>query len=364
MPGNIRSGGGLARAGNELFAIRGGGLSGFWKYGLLNQHPEKLKFENSVFAAPSGSSGVVWLNLDPSAPPEDFDIVADNTSVWAGGSNTAWLPRPAGSPMTLEEAAFLAPSKDVYRLTAETPFTAGYRQYEPDAVVSTSGCDGCYTSIQAAIDSGANRVVVQSGNYTEDIHLVSGLTLSGAGAGSTVINGISAPAVILAEGVQGASVSGFTLTADDSRNGLSVTGGARYIEFSRSIVRNTATAVAVDGDKSDLEIFNNTIVNNINGITATSRAPVDVRNTILAFNSGAGLEYDSAAAVKLHNYNLYWSNGSDISPDEVGAGELFLDPLFIDRLANDYRTAQSSPVADAGDPGDPAPPGTGTPGRT
>ena len=361
LPGNIRSGGGLERIGNELFAFRGGGLPGFWKYGLLNQHPEKLIIENNVFAAPAGAFSANWLNLDYTAPPEDFEIRVDNSSVWAGlKTNADWAPSPSGASLTWEQAAFLAASKGVYRLTNGSPFSAGYRQFAPDALVSTGGCDGCYSSLQAAIDSGANRVVVQSGIYNESLYLVSGLTLSGAGAGSTVINGVNLPAAIRADGVQGASVSGFTLTGDDNLTGLSVTGGARYIQFSRSIVRNTATAVAVDGDQSDLEIFNNTLVNNINGIAATNRAPVDVRNTILAFNRGAGLAYDAAAGLKLHNYNLYWSNSSDISPDEVGAGELFLDPLFINRLANDYRTNVSSPVADAGDPGDPAPPGTGS----
>jgi len=361
-PDSVRAGAGLVLAGDELFALQGGALTGFWKFGPIGSPPEKLVLDRVVFATSPDAASRDWTNIDPAAPPEDFGIRDEGNNVWVGGTDpvTIWSPGPSTIPLSIEDAAFLDPSRGIYRLTADSPFGAGYHAHVPDATVSTTGCPGCFAGVQDAIDSGTNRVVVESGNYAESIYLVTGVSVVGSGAASTVLSGSGGSALVSAEGVVGASLSGFTLAGNGGNNGLSVEGGAQYVAFSRNAVRDTVTAIAVDGANTGLEVFNNTIVSNVGGMAATNNAAVDVRNTIFAYNSGTGLSYQPAASSRLHKYNLYWANGSDMSPDEPGAGELFLDPLFLNLAANDYRTLDASPVIDAGDPGDPAPPGTGS----
>jgi hypothetical protein len=91
---------------------------------------------------------------------------------------------------------------------------------------------------------------------------------------------------------------------------------------------------------------------------------VDLRNTILALHTGTALALANCAAVKLHTFNDYWQNGTDLKVDgtkvdQPGAGELFVDPRFTDPDHHDYRPQGDSPIVDQGDPSDPTPPGTG-----
>jgi hypothetical protein len=138
-----------------------------------------------------------------------------------------------------------------------------------------------------------------------------------------------------------------------------VRNGASNVTLARTVIRELATAALVDGAASDLEVKNNTMVGNGAGFNATNCASVDVRSTIFAFNTGTALQYQGCAAVQLHQYNLYFANGTDLLPLDPGGGELFSDPLFLDFGSNDFRVEDVSPVIDAGAPGDPVPPGAG-----
>jgi subtilisin-like proprotein convertase family protein len=310
----------------------------------------------------------------PRSPLSAFDG-EDSTGTWTlvvedcctgyGGSLNNWaleIESVAVNPLiiTHDEASFLDPARDVYRLGASTVLTAGYHIYRPDAIVAPSGEE--FTSIQAAIGSGANRVLVRPGVYQEPFYLVSGVEVIGARADQTIVESAgNATTLARAEGIVGASLSRVTLNGDGSGvDGLLVEDGAQSTTFARSIVRGTETGIRVDGEETDLEVVNNTVVENENGFQATSCAPVDVRNTIFAYHGSTGITYnDLCATTQLHTYNDFWANGTDLSPAEPGPGEIFLDPLFVSPQAHDYRTLDVSPVIDAGNPTDPSPPGTG-----
>ncbi len=228
--------------------------------------------------------------------------------------------------------------------------------------VTVGPTDADYTSIQAAIDSGATRVLIQPGIYEETITLTSNVTVIGSGADRTYLKfptGVTTTVLVEADGISNTVLMNLTLLGQGSDTGLAVSNGAQNINLSRTIVRDLNTAVSITGNTTDLELKNNTLVGNVNGVNATSCASVDIRNTIFAFNTGTALAYEGCAAVQLHQYNLYWANGTDMSPLDPGGGELFSNPLFLNYANNDYRTATYSPVIDAGSPGDLVPPGAG-----
>lgn len=355
-PAGVRAGSQIARVEDELFAVRGGGYPEFWKYSPIGPPPDKLVIEDTAFVSTSALTTSNWVSLDPDALPPDFGIVTTGENVWV--SDGEWLPVTPAASINYEDAAFLNPALGLYRLTAESPFEAGYHTYVDDALVSTETCGICFTSIQSAIDSGANRVVIEPGEYLESIDLASGVTVVGSGASSTVVAGDGSPTMVRARGVAGASLTGVTLAGDGFMAGFTADSGATHITVSRSIVRDTPTAFSADGATTNVELVNNTAVNNGGGVASSGGASVSVRNTIFAHNSGVALSLDPTAS-SVHKFNLFWQNGADFAGAGPGPGEIFIDPLFVSPVSNDFRTTDASPTIDAGDPGDPAPPGTG-----
>ncbi|NIP87104.1 MAG: hypothetical protein GTO03_16690, partial [Planctomycetales bacterium] len=83
---------------------------------------------------------------------------------------------------------------------------------------------------------------------------------------------------VRAEGVVGAGMSGVTLAGDGAVDGLQVEDGAQSVTVARSIVRGAATGIRVDGADTALEVVNNTLVGNQDGMVADNCAPLDVRN--------------------------------------------------------------------------------------
>ncbi len=370
----VQAGGGVAfiESDGAMYAVPGGGAAQLWSYDPVADYPEKLTMDRVLFVAPEMSTDVTWINL--AVPPDDFYFTS-NDSAWVGGSNTVfsptvylkyWSPPPlyldGSDQTTYGPASFLDVLHDLYRVDENSTLNAGYHTYRQKARVAPSGKE--FTSIQEAINSGANYVVVETGLYEEPFYLVSGVEVVGNSADLVIIEPPATPnvpAVARAEGVVDASLSRVTLNGDDEGvNGLQVEDGALVVAFSRSIVRGAGTGILVDGPDTDLEVFNNTVVQNVDGMNATNCGPVDVRNTIFAYHSGAGLTYQECASTQLHTYNLFWANGDDFGGEaEAGASEIFLDPLFVNLQAHDYHTLDESPVINAGNPTDPAPPGAG-----
>ena len=357
-PAGVRPGAALVLVegpdGNKLYTPQGnytGDTSrAFWMYPL--PQPNKVGFEHTAIYAQTASS---WLNLsDPM--PEDFNFRIGAGTLFFGGSG--WTPTNKGTLPETSADPFLDTSRDLYRM-GQTGYTVGYHTYtDPVTATTTAG-------IQAAINSGANRVVVEPGIYEEAVYLVNGVEVIGANPDWTIIrplSGSTANALVRAEGPVGASLSRFTLDGQNSGlNGLEVSGNAAHITLQRAPIYGTNTGIVIDGADSDLEVTHVTAARNNNGLSATNCASVDVRDSIFAYHTGSGLSHEACAAVKLHTYNLYWANASDFgAAADAGAAELFLDPNFVDPMDNDYRTFNFSPVIDAGNPTDPAPPGAGS----
>jgi PKD repeat protein/nitrous oxidase accessory protein NosD len=345
----------------------------------------RLTFEKTAFVAPDGA-GPAWINLDPVTAPLDFQIQLTSDNAWIS-DNGNWGPDPAagwGTRLTFSEADFLDPGYGIYRLGAETQLQAGYYTYHPAAYVSPDYCDDCandglawgvtaFSSIQAAIDSGAGRVLLRPGVYQESFHLVNGVQVLGSGAEMTIIQpppGISSGALVRAEGLALVTLGRLTLDGDGRFDGLRVEDGAQAVIVTRNIIRDTATAIALDGATTQVEIVNNALVGNDNGVVASACAPVDMRNTILSDHSGAALSYQadgcSPPPNHIYRYNAYWHNGHDLVIDDnpaeqPGSGEIRANPRFTSPgpPQHDYRPLDTSPVIDAGNPSDHVPPGTG-----
>ena len=288
--------------------------------------------------------------------------IHDNSgNYWWEANLYGWSLQVSTGPMllTYDQVKFVNPLRYNYRTGQGTALSSGYRLYHPDVSVVPSGGDNqtTFISIQSAIDSGANRVTIQPGVYNQSFYLLSGVDVVGSGAELTVIQPVSP---IQAAGVMNANLQRVTLADNSGIAGFIARSGARFITFARNIVRGLGTGVQVSGSATDLEVNNNDIISNGTGLLSTGCAPLDVRNTVFANNTAAGLSFsESCSGPYLHSYNDYWDNGEDIAPLVPGPGEIFLDPLFVSPLDHNYRTAAYSPLGNAGNPTDAAPPGTG-----
>ncbi len=301
-----------------------------------------------------------------------------------------WRVAPAGSPvslMTVNEAAFLNVVEQVFRFGAGSAARGlagdgadlGYYTYRNPVLVDATFCQSCdndgltwgvdaFNSIQDAVASGAQRVLIDPGVYRERVALVNGVSLFGSGAGLTILappdpSTGSGQALVGVEDARLAGVALMTIAGEGTSDGIQVDGQGS-LTLKRAIIRNTGTAISVNGSDALATLVNDTIVSNDNGVIASDCGSIDVRNTILAYHQDTALGIESCATTSLHTYNAYWQNGHDLQidgtpVDQPGPGEIFADPRFTDPNTHDYRPQSNSPVVDAGDPSDPAPPGSG-----
>ncbi|MEM7798765.1 MAG: hypothetical protein AAF633_06220, partial [Chloroflexota bacterium] len=231
--------------------------------------------------------------------------------------NSSMVPASAAAPTTVGQPAVNTTSNN--QINSITQFQVVSTEIMTGDVTVGDGVGYDYSTIQAAIDDvDAERVLVDSGLYAENLVLRNGVDIIGISGNpdDTIItfpNG-GTNVLIDAAGVSDLTIALVSLLGDESSGsdvGLQVTGTTANLRIEGSLLQEFGTAISQVGTGANLEIINNTIVENIAGVSATSCAPIVVRNTIMALNTGTGLSYDACAATQSHTYNLYFSNGTD-----------------------------------------------------
>ncbi len=345
--------------------------------------------DNLFVALPNASPLPRWWRDDVNQLP---GLVSHNGFASENGVAGDWFAAPNGSLMTVANADFLNVVEQVFRIGASSQAlngasdgkAYGYYNYHVPVTVDATFCQSCdndglvwgqtaFNSIQDAVASGAQRVLIDPGVYRERVALVNGVSLFGSGAGLTILAppdpSTSSPstgsgqALLGVENARLASVSLMTIAGDGTSDGIQIDGRGS-LTLKRAVIRNTGTAISVSGGDALATLVNDTLVSNDNGLIASDCGSIDARNTILAYHQDTALGIESCASTALHTYNAYWQNGHDLqidgSPvDQPGPGEIFANPRFTDPNTHDYRPQANSPVVDAGDPSDPAPPGSG-----
>ena len=82
------------------------------------------------------------------------------------------------------------------------------------------------------------------------------------------------------------------------------------------------------------------------GVTSGSSANTKISNCILYKNSSTGL-YDHGSLISAHN--LFFQNGQDYGGNAAaGAGDISVDPLFVDAGQGDFHLQDASPAVDSG----------------
>ncbi len=212
----------------------------------------------------------------------------------------------------------------------------------------TYSVPGDYATIQAAITAvpAGSTINVAAGTYNENITWSGkNLTIQGAGADVTTINGSASGSVLTISGLTAAStLDGFTIT-----NGSAGSGGGIY----------TSSPLNV----SNCVFTGNAASSNGGGIYINSVAPA-ITNCTFTDNTGSGgaiynrtssnptitnciLWGDTSPEIRNHGNSSPVVTYSDVQGGYTGTGNINSDPSFVG--GGDYSLSNDSPCIDAGD---------------
>jgi parallel beta-helix repeat protein len=168
----------------------------------------------------------------------------------------------------------------------------------PVLCVQTEGDAGCYSSVQAAVDSAeaGATVFVMPGTYQESVEIAKALTLRGAGREVTTIDAAGADNVvhIAADGVR---VEGFTLTGS-RLDGVLV--NANQFEVVSNTLTGNATLVIPPAPNAGPGALP-TVFNNINLQNASWGL---VANNTIANSNGRGIRTEGSAAYNAPDFGV------------------------------------------------------------
>jgi len=283
----------------------------------------------------------VWSGKTDSSGRTDFDITFD-----VNNYQDTWTLSTSSSSISLAKAISI--STDTPVMISLEPGADGrlWPVAYADCNAASSG-DGSeanpFSTIQEAIDAaaGGSLVRVAAGTCHEEVTLGNNITLLGAGADTTTIEGN-----VYAWDVSDGWISGLTIVDDD-------TAGIHCYNSSLTSVNNVIRDQPHDGIHSSncsLAARNNTLVGNGgNGVFLFDSSQAVIENNIFTSNGSYGVGGETGS-VPLSDYNDFWQNGQGNYGPEFAPGthDLAVDPLFVG--AGDYRLQTGSSCVDAGNP--------------
>ena len=214
--------------------------------------------------------------------------------------------------------------------------------------VCPSGCT--YTTIQDAVDNAMpfDTINVSAGTYPENVVINKSLTVQGADASSTIVDGTDSESVFIIEGSVAVTLTNMTITngrvASSWGGGIAIERGD--VTLDSVIVSNNfaSSGGGISSSGGKLTIFNSQIMNNIAGdLTTASGGGIDVNNfhapaqvviinsiivsnTASSFNGGnaiGGGIASSASSLLIENSTIN-GNSSSSGVSTGSAGGIFI----------------------------------------
>jgi parallel beta-helix repeat protein len=247
--------------------------------------------------------------------------------------------------------------------------------------------------------SDGDIIRVAPGTYQENVVLKSGVTLIGAGAGKSIIDGGGNGTVVICKGAS--VLNGFTIRNSGTRgmSGETMDSGVKIYQANAMILNNRITSnntgvILVYASKSQIlnnEIFDNNrfgvyilyskpdvtnnrvaknkvtgiysgysepkIVNNVITMSDTlifsEISQVTIKNNILTRgDNGVQIAEDLGSQQGVSpaiSYNIFWSNEANYVNTKAGRGDISVDPMFVDAEKYNFRLKKGSMAVDAGD---------------
>ena len=189
-----------------------------------------------------------------------------------------------------------------------------------DCYVPSAG----YATIGAAVaDNNCTTIYVAAGTYNENMSISRDLTLIGAGASTTTIDGVSGNVIEVHDAT--VNISGFTITGGEE--GLHYDEDAFGTIENNVITGNSSDGISVD-DYSDPTIKNNTISENgASGIGVDDGSDPTIRSNTIQNNDGDGIECDEGSDATIEA-NIITGNEVGIWVDDESDPDIINNYIF------------------------------------
>jgi len=209
------------------------------------------------------------------------------------------------------------------------------------------------TSLRSAVAAAQAGDVIALGAGTfplsETLQVGGGVSVRGAGAGRTIIDGTGLP-VGVSFGVTDSKTAAVLdqATVTGAATCISVASGATGVALTHLVVRDCATAgisVAAGGGAA---VVNATVTGN--GIGVDSSGTATIKNSLLSGNA-VGLKSEGAGAL-VSSYDDLFGNTTAYVGLTAGTGDLAAAVTYADEAAQNFMLAGPQASTDQGDPGD------------
>jgi hypothetical protein len=289
-----------------------------------------------------------------------------------------WYVHPDSTLCTIQGGLGLCSEDDtvlvgpgIYYENIVWPDTQGIdlvSEYGPDTTIVDGSASGCVIAISSGLDyrTTITGFTIQNGSYNN------GAGIWCSGSDPVIRNNVIVGNSTTADGGGIFLIDGAAPTIEwniiKNNRALTSAGGGIYVLFSspyisRNLILGNKAASSGGGIAAAFSspvILNNTIVMDTAGSGGgifyfhNGTGTPDIRNNIVASNTGYGIYINSAADTLVISYNDIWANaisnyGGNGGVIE-GPGSISADPLFVDPGMGNFYLQWGSPCIDAGDP--------------
>ncbi len=179
--------------------------------------------------------------------------------------------------------------------------------------VNPSGINGCFVTIQSAVNAAASgdTIMVGAGNYDEAVTINQSLTLIGAGIGVTTLDHRSqvdgCACITVNSGT--VAISGFTA--------IRGTTGAAIRNYGQTTVTDsllTGNSGGIgNGAGGTLTVINSTLSGNIDGVVNRGGGILVVTTSIIEQNTGAGVYNENGSTLTIVNSTISSNNSGGVT---------------------------------------------------
>ena len=205
-------------------------------------------------------------------------------------------------------------------------------------------------SLAEALTAARAGDIVQLGagifRLTEALRVPAGVSIAGAGARHTTLDGTGLAESVSVRGSRGDKPSGLdNLTVKGGRIGISVV-DSQDASIRNVVVRDaTSTGIDVESDAS-ARVVNVTVVRS--GVAVQVKGAATVRNSLIIGNRSGLIA--SGPNLLLSDFNDVQGNTPNYGNVVAGEGDLEKAVAFVDAARDDFRLKPDQPSTDAGDP--------------
>ncbi len=328
-----------------------------------------------------------WLsgvNHPPSAPvaaanPQPLDAT-DVTLRWAaamdpdGEQPTYELRIDTDGEVLQSFAQRLFPAQGATSLAIDMPLTAGVtytfslRARDPHGAYSAWSAPETFTvvappgvtvngmpaaNLRAAVEGAQSGDVIGLGAGTyplaSTLHVAGGVTIKGAGAGRTILDGGGLAVGVSFSGTDPKASTGIDrATVTGAATCVSVEGTAAGVELTHLVVHDCATSGIAVTAGGAAAVVNATLA--ADGVGLDVAGSATIKNSIVSGDQ-IGLRATGAGTLA-GSYDDLFGNQVDRQGATAGTGDLSAAVVFANATSHDYRLVGPQPTTDQGDPAD------------